>query len=260
MRILRDLLIITALFVGAWMAFTYFSESSESNTFLGKEKEEELGGYLRDFVMQRYDSIYSPYTDSVLMVIRDRLVGKLDTVGYQHKLHIIKSSEINAFASLGGNIFIFTGLIEHVSGPEELAAVMAHEIAHSEKRHVVKHLIREIGINSLFMILTGGDQVLMEQVGKMVISSSFSRDFEREADELAVLMMADANLNPNRLAHFFSKLQEKGKSSPDALTWVSSHPSLKERIERVLSKSKDMELAEEVPFAFDWERFVQACK
>lgn len=259
MRIARDLLIIVVIFGGAWWAFTQFSETSENNSIIGVDTEQELGEYLREYVLKRYDSISNPYADSVLWQIKDRLLQKMDTPIYDHKLHIIKSTEVNAFASLGGNIFIFTGLLEYVSGPEELSAVLAHEIAHVEKRHVVKHLIRELGVNSLFMILTGGDQVMVEQISKMVISSSFSREMEKEADDLAVEMLNKADINPNRLAHFFMRLQEKGDIS-GPLSWVASHPALKDRIERVLKKVDKMEKVEEQPYDIDWSEMLKKLK
>ena len=70
------------------------------------------------------------------------------------------NTRVNAFATLNGQIFVYSGLVEFVSGPEELASILAHEIGHHENGDLIDRLVKELGLNVLMAILTGGDAVM----------------------------------------------------------------------------------------------------
>jgi predicted Zn-dependent protease len=255
---LRDLAVIILIAVAIWAGFTYFSTTTEKQDFVSLEQEAEIADFFNRQIFRKYDSLDVRVTDSVMNVIFNRLTESMDSLRYDYKIYVLKSDQVNAFTAFNGQLFIFTGLIEQTESPEELAAVLAHELAHAENRHVIKNLVKEIGLNSLILIISGGDPVIMQEITKLVVSSGFSRKMEREADEYAIQYLKDANINPNRLTQFFLKLKQQNKEIPESFEWISSHPALKERIEFVSENVGDS--IQEYPIELDWKAFKQSLK
>src|SRR5206468_5365206 len=110
----------------------------------------------------------------------------------------------------GGQVFIFSGLLDSVKRPEELAGVLAHEIAHVTRRHSLRNIISSAGLwltlsalfgdtKGLTSILTDGSQFLLNQ--------KFSRDFEREADDTGWDYLVAANVDPRGMIDFFATIK-----------------------------------------------------
>ncbi len=255
---LRDLGLILIVALMLWAGFTYFSTTTEKQNLVSLEQEIEIADFFNKQIFREFDSVNVELTDSVMNVIFERLSKGMDTVSYDYDIYVLESDQVNAFTAFNGQLFIFTGLIEQTESAEELAAVLAHELAHAENRHVIKNLVREIGLNSLILIISGGDPVVMQEITKMVVSSGFSRNMEREADEFAIQYLKGAQINPNRLTQFFLKLKQKNREIPESLEWISSHPALKERIQFVTENAGDS--IQEIQFNLDWQRFKESLK
>ncbi|MBM3411058.1 MAG: M48 family metallopeptidase [Bacteroidetes bacterium] len=155
------------------------------------------------------------------------------------KVHVLNKEDINAFALPNGHLIIYSGLILNSDNQEELAGVISHEIAHIELNHVMKKLVKEIGLSVLISMTTGnsGTEVIKE-TAKMLSSSAFDRNLEKEADIKAVDYMLNANVNPEPFADFLYKLSETEHESTKYLTWISTHPDSKERAEYIIEYSK----------------------
>lgn len=154
-----------------WVSFIYFSWDWDTDvTTLSVEKEEKLSDYLIENIFDRYTEISNSYVDTAMQVITERLLESLDSSDYDYKIWVLNSSEVNAFATLGGNIFVFSGLFDFVESPEELSVVLAHEIGHVEQRHVVDKLTQQLGLEVLFSIITGGDPILLSEVSKILVT------------------------------------------------------------------------------------------
>lgn len=247
MRIFRDLLILLVLFGLVWYAFSLWSEPVVQDDFISVEQEEEIAETIQSFILSEFEISSDTSFNTLLDTVRRRLLKGLDTPQYDYSFTLLEGEEINAFCAFSGEIYVFKGLIEECEKPEELAAVLAHEIGHGQKRHVVKNLIRELGITTLTVIISGGDPVIIEQVAKAVISSSFSRKMEYEADDFAFDLLQNANINPQHLTAFFISLQsKKDHFIPE---WLSTHPALDKRIERLAAKEKNKDYLE-VPVDF----------
>lgn len=125
--------------------------------------------------------------------------------GYDEKqvtVHISAKKEMNAYATIGGHLFINRGLIDSLEKPEDLLGVVGHEMVHSEKRHVIKSIFQGAGlfllIQTLFGDVTGLAAVLADN-GNSLLQLSYSRDLEKEADMLAVQMMLESQVDPTGL-------------------------------------------------------------
>ncbi|MEI6730081.1 MAG: M48 family metallopeptidase [Pseudomonadota bacterium] len=145
---------------------------------------------------------------------------------------VVKKNEINAFAAAGGNIVIFSKLIEKADDPEELAGVIAHEIGHIIKRHPTQSLVRALGLDIVVNIAFGGGTAA--SAGNYLLQLRYSRNFEREADEIATQILYNANIDNRSFMKFFIRLGSEDKIKDDNIfSHISTHPANSERIETI---------------------------
>jgi len=148
-------------------------------------------------------------------------------------LQVIRSPEVNAFAAPGGRVAILSGLLETASGPDQVAAVLAHELGHVAHRDGLRALLRQAGTQGLMTLflgdLAGGSLASLTQ---MALDSSYSREMEAEADDFAHRMLTDAGLPTGALADFFRRLQQvQGAQAEGLAGHFASHPDLGARVE-----------------------------
>jgi len=154
------------------------------------------------------------------------------------KIHVVENEEINAFAMPGDHLVIYTGLIENCDNESELGGVICHEIAHIQKNHVMKKLVKELGLSALISITTGGNSPqLIKKLTKELSSAAYDRELESEADITGVDYMIKAQLDPEKLADFLYKLSTE-EYMPEQFYWVSTHPESKERAKAILEYIK----------------------
>src|SRR5688572_6223190 len=168
MRYLVILLAIGAgLFAGGYFLVRELGKSDlELSYEVSYKQEQELGDLFKEIIWDQYPTVKDNAADSALKQITDRLIKALDTTQYRYEFTIIKSDQINAFTIPGGNIYLFSELMKIAETPEEVAAVLAHEIGHAEKRHVVTKMINELSMTVIIGILSGGDPSVLTQALK----------------------------------------------------------------------------------------------
>ncbi len=166
-----------------------------------------------------------------------RLTASLDAKPGELNIRVVDLPIVNAAALPAGNIVLFDKLFEVVDGPEELAGILAHEIAHVRRRHITAALIREFGVG-MFATALGGT------TGGNVdgfVSLSFTRRAEQDADGSAIAMLQRAQINPAATAKFFGRLKnaesDLGRFEP-ALAYLSSHPLSGDRAKRFKEAAK----------------------
>ncbi len=169
-----------------------------------------------------------------------------DEVSYKDefvwKIHIIDEDVLNAFATPGGYIYVYTGLINYLDKADDLAGVMGHEIAHADQRHSSKQLQRQYGIQILLSIALGEDASQLAQIAGQIAGTgatlAFSRDAESEADDFSVEYLSDTEYACNGAASFFKKLSESGQSGGPE--FLSTHPSPDNRVEDINAKADEL--------------------
>ena len=186
--IIRDLIILIAIFAVLWIGFTYipfFKTPAEDVFSLSIANEEKLGKVITDAMDKDPNNPLesNPTLDSAMALVKTRLVNSLGTTNYEYHFKVIESPSINAFTLPGGNIYVYSGLINFCESPEELAAILAHEMGHAEKRHVVTKLAKELGVSILFTVISGGDGIMVGEIGRTALSTFFDREQEKEADD-----------------------------------------------------------------------------
>ena len=152
-------------------------------------------------------------------------------------IKVIDSQEINAFALPGGYLYVNSGLLFAAEDEAELAGIMAHEIAHVAARHATRQMTRSeiFDLASLPLIAFGGGIVIAarETVGSLT-AMKFSRNYEREADYLAVEYAYKAGYDPRALISILERLQvDENQTSGAVSKAFSTHPQTSERIRRM---------------------------
>lgn len=203
------------------------------------ETEKKIGDLLWDVFRQSSPDV----TDSAIVAPVDSILTKIclaNSIDRESiKMHILQKDEVNAFALPDGHLVIFSPLLHETDNPEELAGVISHELAHIKLNHVMKKLIREVGMTTL-VSMSGGNSgsQLIKDAARMLSSSAFDRNLEREADETALIYLREAQINPAPLADFLYKLSLNDTNKPAYLDWIATHPDSKERAESLANRCK----------------------
>lgn len=188
------------------------------------------------------------------------IIGRLKAAGAPPiaPVRVVDTELVNALAAPGGRLVLFRGLIDDAKSPEELAGVLAHEMAHVAHRHQLQALITGLGISFVVQLvtmdITGGGTVA--GAAQYVATAGFTRGAEREADALAKDWLVAANISTAPLADFFDRLSEKEKTG--ALPqFLSTHPASPERAELFRAASRG---ALPVLTADEWQAVKIMCK
>lgn len=144
----------------------------------------------------------------------------------------------NAFALPGGDIVVTDALVALAPSDAHVAAVVAHELGHVAHRHGLRNLIQASVLAAVIGVWTGDVSALATAGATMVLSSAYSRDFEREADAWGADLLQRAGRSPALLAEMLERLEQAHR--PDAAAsgggwgdYLSSHPATAERVERL---------------------------
>lgn len=147
------------------------------------------------------------------------------------QLKIIDQDVLNAFATPGGYIYVYTGLIKFLDNADDLAGVMGHEIAHADRRHSTSQLIQNQGVATIISIVTGGDSQLIAGLASQLLALNFSRKDESDADDFSVQYLEETDFACNGAATFFEKISAAGGSGGPE--FLSTHPSPDNRVEDI---------------------------
>lgn len=253
-KILTQLALMVALFFGVWFSLSQikFVDTDQVEGF-ARENERKLGQMILETITTTNDKIKNEKVHAVIDSIKARICRTRAIDCRDIKIHMIRNSEVNAFALPDNHMVIYSGLIEYAQNAEEVAGVMAHEIGHMEKKHVMKKLVKEVGLEMLFA-MAGGDAgfEIVRETGKTLSSTAFDRKQEGEADEYAVETLAGSNIDPQHLSNFFFRLSQK-HNIPAELAWVSTHPDTKERAADIIKKKKEFTFSQGAIVKTPWD-------
>jgi beta-barrel assembly-enhancing protease len=256
MKTLRDFTILILIFGGIWAAFTYWPVTSfktDTETDLTFGQEDKLADIMKGQIENQYGIFEDSLVTANIDLVFQRVVSHLDSPKYTYHINLLESSEVNAFATFNGDVYLLTGLIKFAENPEEVAAVLAHEIAHHEKQHVQKKIVKELGLTVLLAIATGGDPGVISEIFKLVMSTKFDRGQEKEADAFAHKLLERSGIKPSHLATFFLRMKREKQELNTELEFISTHPANKDRIQDALEYKLGDDF-QEISFDVDWEK------
>jgi beta-barrel assembly-enhancing protease len=206
--------------------------------------EQKLGQELFDQVKSGSRMIDDPEMHRQIATVTTRLLPVLAGSGYDFEFHVVADTNINAFAIPGGHVVIHTGLLQSVKTPEELAGVLAHEIAHVTQRHAFRKIIESAGLSLIVQTLVGdasGVLAIIAGSSEFLLRQKYSRNFEREADDLGWQYLLSAKINPRGMIDFFSTLKGQEARLPQIPALLSTHPATDDRIQRLEDKWRKLD-------------------
>lgn len=165
---------------------------------------------------------------------------RTDAPGWRWEVNVLTAKDVNAWCMPGGKIAVYTGLLEQLRPTDdELAAVLAHEIAHALREHGREKAGQALGVNAaagiggvLLSMVTGVDprlgQNLFGAAGDLVFMRPNSREMEQEADRIGVELAARAGYDPRAAASLWQKMERISNDQPPQ--WLSTHPSHEARV------------------------------
>ena len=157
-------------------------------------------------------------------------------------LHYVNQGTVNGMATLGGNIFIFRGLLEKLPSENALVMLLAHEIAHVKLRHPVKSLSKGVLISLIFAVVSGqsnSDVTGLLSGTSQLAFLGFSRTQEQDADNEAIQLSQKYYQHTQGATELFDVLLVESKhANVDTIALLSSHPEIIERINAVEALSQ----------------------
>jgi beta-barrel assembly-enhancing protease len=156
---------------------------------------------------------------------------------YNIQITVVKSDIPNAFAMPGGRIVVYDKILKSMQSYEELAALLAHEFTHVEKRHSLRSMFRQLSSQVFFTLLMGditvAGSVLLQNADDLK-QLSYSRELETESDEYGARLLTDRNISCEGFVRLFQLLKKESPASSAATyEWLSSHPDLENRIQNI---------------------------
>jgi beta-barrel assembly-enhancing protease len=201
------------------------------------EEEWQLGAQLSREVESQVRLNNDPAVNAYVQDMGRRIVAQAAPPFNQlpWQFHVVQDDAINAFAIPGGHVYVNTGLIKNADNASELAGVMAHEISHVLARHSTEMISRQYGLSIIAGAVLGQNPGQLAQIAAQLVAGGalarFSREAEREADNIGIQAMAAAGYNPMGMASMFEELLEHRQGQPSRVEqFFSTHPLTEERI------------------------------
>lgn len=157
-----------------------------------------------------------------------KLAKSLDPKAGELQVEVANIDMLNAVALPGGKVVLFQGLLDQAQSPDEVAGVMAHEIGHVRKRHVMQGMLRQMGL----AVVLGGFDGNGGSTLNNFLATTYTRDSEKEADDHSIKALSRAGISPVATSDFFERLSEmdgsayskEGEKGRVLSTYMSSHP------------------------------------
>ena len=236
------------VFFIACSLFILFLFSLNNSFAISIPEEMEVGKKFMKMVEGQRMILNDPIADHMVNQVGRHIFSFLPPQPFNYSFYIVDDDVFNAFASPAANIFFYRGLITSLDSIDELAGIVAHEIAHAASRHVSESIDRSkyINIGSLAGMLAGViiGSTSGSDAGAAVIKSSmavgqttmlaFTRSNETEADEKGIMFLKESCFSPLGLQSGLMKIRAADFRGVEAIPdYVKTHPGTGKRIAHV---------------------------
>lgn len=205
--------------------------------------EQRLGAKALVDLQQKMPFIHDPALQTKLNSAVAPLLAAIPS-RTNYTFYIADDNTPNAFALPDGSVVVTRGLLTICDRPEEIAAAVAHEIAHVTERHALRQIISALGPIMLFEVFASSQSRLVGTVGavsQIMLIQGFSQEHELEADAVGWRYMLAAHINPHAMIDLLHKLdafETRQKSGGPNIAALRSHPATAKRIARLESEWK----------------------
>ena len=168
---------------------------------------------------------------SYILGLADKVValGKKQRPEFAWQVEVIDDpAQVNAFATPGGYLYVYTGLLRAADNEAEVVGVMGHEVGHVLARHFAQRLVKTYTVQGLIAIALGQNPNALAELGANILAQGYllshSREAETEADDYGARLASQAMFDPNGLVTFFAKLEMLQGMAPSILKYLMGHP------------------------------------
>ncbi len=217
-----------------------------------KNDDIELGTYyMKEQIKEFKKTNVGVDKNKVLKTRIEKIVKKIaavsDNPSFPYEVHVFELPDVvNAFCMPGGKIGVFTGLFDKEKGlvdinnDDEIAAVLAHEIAHATMRHVTRRMTTTQGFNIFGAVVSTGVGAGLGESAQQIFGNAFSlganlympsysRKYENEADRVGLYYMSRAKFNPQAAVNLWKRAAARGGPNSKSTDFFASHPADGER-------------------------------
>jgi predicted Zn-dependent protease len=217
------------------------SHEYSNKGYLSEDDEMKLGEQIHRELLKQARLVEDPALNAYVNGLGQKLARSSGRPNIPWHFYIVDDKSINAFATLGGRVYVHSGLLRATKSEAQLASVLGHEIGHIVGRHGLENVKRaqKVGLLAGIAQIAGGalggqaGAGVGQLAGNMIAGGylmKHSRDAEREADYLGLYDMNRAGYNTGGMVEMFQILQEVSQNSPSALGAImASHPPAGER-------------------------------
>lgn len=203
---------------------------------LSTRQEVELGRQMNNELRQEVRISRNRQLTSYIEEVGRRLAANSDRPNIPYTFQVVEDDAVNAFATLGGFVYVNTGLIQAAENEAELASVIGHEMGHIEGKHLVKQM-RQRAIASGIAKATGLNRSQAVAIGvDLALNRPRSRQDEYDADTRGLKILTQAGYAPSAMVSFMKKLQ--GRSVIP--TFLSTHPGAIDRVKSLQRQIDDL--------------------
>lgn len=217
---------------------------------LSKDQEIALGKATDPEILQEYGRYQDTELDAYVTALGKKLGAASHQPDLDYSVKVLDSPVVNAFAVPGGYVYLTRGILAYLNDEAELAGVMAHEVGHIAARHSAQQQSRaqlaQLGLAVGSVLSPTLAQVAeLAQIGLGMLFLSFSRDNERQADDLGVLYSSKIGYDAHKMANLFVTLGRLNpESGQDGLpAWFSTHPNPPDRINAIRKAADEWQKA-----------------
>jgi predicted Zn-dependent protease len=228
----------SALAIAVLLGACLHTSESTAKALVSDEQEKQLGAQVK----QELDKQGTKYVQDREVVSYVQGVAKRifvpatnDRPGVDWHVYVIDDpKQVNAFATPGGNLFVYTGLLMAADNEAELAGVWGHEAGHVVARHSVRQMIDATNEETVIGMALGQNPNELAQIAATLVAKGtllkYSREDESAADEFGARYASAAGYDPHGLITFFQKLQKMEGEVPAFSRYLSDHPATADRI------------------------------
>jgi len=239
-KLVNKLISVIVFLLMAFLLVNFNSFSAERDL----NKEQKLGKKLSEDIEKKHEVIEDSQKNSLIRQIGNKLTKVSELKGMNYHFKILNIEGPNAFSIPGGYIYVTYDLFDYVQSDDELAGILAHEIAHV----IHNHALKQTRDNTKFTLLTilavlltrEPDVAILGKLTTITLLNQYSREYEEEADLTAINLLVKAGYNPVGFLTFLERLHTREMFKPEVnLGIFQTHPGTENRINYVKDKLKE---------------------
>ncbi len=214
------------------------------------KREIKLGRQAVSEVEKHMSRVMDPAANARLSVVVKRLEPFMERE-LDYEIRVVDVKDPNAFSLPGGMMYITTGMLDFIKSESELAGIIAHEMVHADRKHVLIQVARNerMTLPALAVVIASAGAgavvpaLILTNMAQVAVMNAYSRDLEREADYRGIDALVRAGYEPSGMVTMLERLEEEQLKRPYVDPGVyQSHPETRERISNMVSYMKQHDI------------------